>query len=112
MLVLKKCPECGLYNDISVMQCACGTNLVITPAEAVPEPPAELRGQIDPGVPAYVQKCPFCQTENFTPAVDRPFRKCVSCGRYQIGRVTPTLWSEEPAVYDRFSANKVITIIC
>lgn len=91
MPVVKKCPVCGLYNDITKDICACEVDIAVVIPEYVESVTIDKYGNIDEDVPVYVQKCPFCQTENYTDSVNHPVKKCRHCQKLRIGQVVPVL---------------------
>lgn len=91
MFAIKECPECGLYNDIPTQTCSCGEDVTAVTPRLVEDIPIELYGNIDESLPIYVQKCPFCQTQNYTYSPDHPVKKCSYCQRMRVGQVDATL---------------------
>lgn len=100
MPVVKKCPVCGRYSDITQKNCACEADIsaIIPEYVEVDFIPVDKYGNsnIDEemyieDVPVYLQKCPFCQTENYTDSVNHPVKKCKHCQKLTIGRIVPVL---------------------
>lgn len=92
-IVCKRCPnsECGIYNDLSVDICECGTDLRQVPGVLVDIPVLpELAGEINETLPVFVQKCSYCGTENYILDPAKPAKVCHNCHRPRIASVVPS----------------------
>lgn len=86
----KKCNNCGLYNDITVNVCECGTDITNIPGLLVDENiPMELYGEINEELTYYVQKCSACGALNFTTDPLKKVKTCHNCHKSRVAFVTP-----------------------
>lgn len=90
------CPNCGLYNDISVRKCECGRDLQHVPQVLTDEKiPLEKFGEISSHRAFYIQKCPACGTVNLTADYEKRVTECFNCHKKRISAIEPTLYVEE-----------------
>ena len=85
---------CGLYHDLSAQVCRCGADLRETPGRLtdLETIPPQQRGEINPDLPVYVQKCSACGAENFTLDPSRGVKACWNCHKARIAAVKPALY--------------------
>lgn len=94
---LKQCPKCNLYSDLSVEKCICGADISGVPGVIPsPMPGKELWATVNETLPFYVQKCPVCTTENYTPDPAHRIRLCRSCHRRSVFNVEPVRADGQP----------------
>lgn len=90
------CPNCGLYNDISVGTCECGRDLTTLPAALVDaEISPDKCGEVSKFLTFYVQKCSVCGTLSFTTDETKRVRVCRKCGKARIADIDPVLYVNE-----------------
>lgn len=90
------CTNCGLYSDITVDKCKCGTDLSSLPQVLTDmDMPAEKKGDICDTLEFYVQKCSLCGALNFTADKDKPVKKCFNCYKEGIASEAPVLYVQE-----------------
>ncbi len=78
--ILRKCPKCGLYNDITVEKCECGEDITRICAEEVKtDIGPDLWGNINENLEILVQECPRCGKKNYTVAAQSPISQCMYC---------------------------------
>ena len=92
----RKCPDCGLVNDISVDECVCGEDISYMPQSLydIDTLAPEQRGTFNEELEFYVQKCPMCGKDNYTARVKSPVKRCFSCAKAKISSVEPVLYTE------------------
>lgn len=96
---VRKCSECGKYNDLAVSECRCGKKLKTAPIKIMEtdELSAQERGTLREGLEVYFQKCPGCGTVNFTLSDEEPVKICYKCAKNRIAMISRVLYvSEEP----------------
>lgn len=95
-MILKECPICNTYHDITVKTCPCGADLADVYADSVEDEILDLPdicGEINRNAPIYVQRCPVCRTENYTDSEQNSVKKCRYCQKLRIGQVVPILYT-------------------
>ena len=92
----RKCPDCGLINDITAEECVCGEDISYIPQKLyeTDELPPDKRGSFDETQEFYSQKCPACGAVNYTGDKKSPVKRCFSCAKAKISSVEPTLFKE------------------
>ena len=94
----RKCNSCGFYHDLSVLICEeCKADIKNVPALMMEteEIPVERYGEINEGVPVFVQKCSACGALNFTPDEEQRVVKCYNCNKSRVQAVKPVKYVEE-----------------
>lgn len=102
-LPCRKCPECGLYHDLSVVVCdACNADLGNIPALVIEtdDIAPDEKGKIDENVPVFVQKCPRCGALNFTPSKEERVKLCCGCNKKRVAAVEPEEYVAEEVKSD------------
>lgn len=92
-ILCRKCPECELYYDISHLTCPeCETDLHTIAPEVLEEEQLTFgnRGECDPAIKVYVQKCPVCGAAYYTTDSERCTTLCDRCHKTRIADVEPT----------------------
>ena len=92
----RKCPDCGLINDITTEECVCGEDISYIPQVLyeTDELPAYQRGKVDETHEFYSQKCPACGAVNYSGDKESPVKRCFSCAKAKISAVEPILFKE------------------
>lgn len=87
----KKCPQCGRYNDFTIVECKCGKSMnsinvqVVDIDGIVPE----QYGKINTSLKGYVQRCSACGALNYTDNPLKPVTICYNCHRTRIATIVP-----------------------
>lgn len=98
--VCRKCPNCGLYHDMTLEQCQCGTEISFVKQEVLEKNtiPLEQQGKIDDSLTIYMQRCSECGSENFTTDIKKRVQRCWNCSKARVRSVDPVLYFEnQPA---------------
>ena len=87
----KKCPDCGLCYDISVITCSeCGINLQSASLDKIPK---EKIGEIDETTLTFAQKCSACGALNFLLNKNKLTKVCYKCRKTRVASVTPVAYN-------------------
>jgi len=96
----RKCPDCGLINDITVEACVCGEDISYIPQKLYEtnELSADQKGTFNEKLEFYVQKCPLCGTFNYTADKNSPVKRCFNCAKAKISSVEPELYEDNKSI--------------
>ena len=95
--VCRRCPSCGLYSDITVEICVCGTDLSREKQVFIDTEKDRFKdqlGEINDSLSYYVQRCSACGKLNYTASKSKLFLRCYNCSQTMIASVVPASYIE------------------